>query len=104
MFLELSYILLDIYALKFPMQLIVLLGIYYVKNSQELVLKISVWYFKAARDTGLVLNPTPELKIDFYPDADFYIIYGRNNSTDPACVKSRTGYAITFANFQVFYI
>ena len=51
-----------------------------------------------------MLNPTPELKIDFYPDADFYIIYGRNNSTDPACVKSRTGYAITFDNFQVFYI
>ena len=58
-------------------------------------------YFKATRGRGLVLNPPSELKIHFCADADFSGIYGGENSTDTALVKSITGYAITVYNSPV---
>ena len=44
------------------------------------------------------MNPNSDVrKFDCYPDADFAGMYGHELSTDPACVKSRTGFVITFA-------
>jgi hypothetical protein len=60
-------------------------------------------YLKATRDRGLVLNPSKELKIDCYPDADFAGMYGHEDSRDPSCVKSRTGFVITVANCPVLW-
>ena len=60
-------------------------------------------YLKATRDRGLVLNPSKVLKIDCYPDADFAGMYGHENSTDPSCVKSQTGFVITVANCPVLW-
>ena len=60
-------------------------------------------YLKATWDRGLVLNPSKVLKIDCYPDADFAGMYGHENSTDPSCVKSRTGFVITVANCPVLW-
>ena len=45
----------------------------------------------------MVINPTRELSIGAYPDADFAGMYGHENPTDPACAKSRTGFVIVFA-------
>ncbi len=45
-----------------------------------------------------MLNPSRELKIDCYPDADFAGLYGYENLSDPSCVKSRTGFVITVVN------
>ena len=44
------------------------------------------------------MNPSEVLKIDSYPNAAFVGMYGYEIPTDPACVKSHTGYAITVAN------
>ena len=58
---------------------------------------------KASHDHGLILNPSQELKVDCYPDADFAGMYGYENSSDPSCVKSRTGFVITAANCPVLW-
>ena len=52
--------------------------------SHELALKWIGQYLKATCDRGLVLNPSRELKIDCYPDADFAGMYGYKNSSDPS--------------------
>ena len=49
-------------------------------------------YVKATSNIGLILNPSKDkLKIDDYPDADFAGMYGYEEQTDPASVKSHTG-------------
>ncbi len=73
------------------------------RRSHELALKRIGRYLKATRDRGLVLNPSKELKIDCYPDADFAGMYGHEDSSDPSCVKSRTGFVITVANCPVLW-
>ena len=53
---------------------------------------------------GLILNPNSYFcKLDCYPDADFAGMCGHELRTDPAYVKSRTGFVITFANCPVFW-
>ena len=55
------------------------------------------------------MNPNPindstggdALQIDSYPDADFAGLYGYEKTTDPASVKSRTGFIITVAESSV---
>ena len=41
----------------------------------------------AETNCGMVINPTMELCIDAYPDADFAGMYGHEKPTDPACAK-----------------
>ncbi len=55
------------------------------------------------REQGLVLDPLKELKIDAYPDADFAGMYGYEKTTDPSCVKSRSGYAVLVADCPVVW-
>jgi hypothetical protein len=43
---------------------------------------------------GLILSPTDSPEIDCYPDADFAGLYGHEDSQDPHCARSRTGYII----------
>ena len=50
-----------------------------------------------------MLNPSKDLTIDCYPDADFAGMYGYENSSDASCVKSRTGFVITVANCPVLW-
>ena len=73
------------------------------KLSHEKALKRIGRYLKATRDRDLILNPSSQLKIDNYPDADFAGMYGYEKSTDPSCVKSRTGYTITVADCPVIW-
>jgi hypothetical protein len=51
-------------------------------------------YLKGTMDKGLILSPTDSPTIDCYPDADFAGLYGHEDSQDPHCVRSRTGYVI----------
>ena len=44
------------------------------------------------------------LQIDDYPDADFAGLYGYEDSLDPVCVRSRTGFVINVANCPVLWI
>lgn len=75
------------------------------KRSHEMALKRLARYLKLTEDRGLVLNPNSEVcKIDGYPDADFAGMYGVEKPDDPACVKSRTGFIITFADCPVLWV
>ena len=51
----------------------------------------------------MVINPTRELTIDAYPDADFAGMYGHEKPTDPACAKSHSGFVIVFAGVPVLW-
>ena len=51
----------------------------------------------------MIINPTRELVIDAYPDADFAGMYGYEKPTDPACAKSRSGFMIVFAGVPVMW-
>ena len=44
----------------------------------------------------MTLQPSDEFNVDCYVDADFVGLYNIKNDQDPICVKSRTGYLITF--------
>jgi hypothetical protein len=73
------------------------------KHSHELALKRIGRYLKNTSSRGMVINPTRELSIDAYPDADFAGMYGYEKPTDPACAKSRTGFVIVFAGVPVLW-
>ena len=66
------------------------------KRSHEAALKHIGRYLLKTRDKGLVLTPSDDLNIDAYPDADFAGLYGYEDSSDPVCVRSRTGFVITY--------
>ena len=59
------------------------------KRSHELALKRIGQYLKTTCDCGLIINPSRDLKIDCYPDADFARMCGYENLSDPSQVKSR---------------
>jgi hypothetical protein len=54
-------------------------------------------YLKGALDKGIILSPSDTLHIDCYPDADFAGLLKYEDSQDPHCVCSWTGYVITLA-------
>ena len=73
------------------------------KRSHELALKRIGRYLKNTSSRGMIINPTRELTIDAYPDADFAGMYGHEKPTDPACAKSRSGFVIVFAGVPVLW-
>jgi hypothetical protein len=53
-------------------------------------------YLKKTKTNGLILKPGKELRVDCYVDADFGGLFSVEDKQDPVCVKSRTGYVITY--------
>eukprot|EP00804_Cyclotella_cryptica_P010321 CCRYP_012254-RA/>CCRYP_012254-RA protein AED:0.10 eAED:0.03 QI:0/0/0/1/1/1/3/0/1268 len=51
-------------------------------------------YLKGTMDKGLIMTPSPDPRIDCYPDVDFAGLYGHEDARDPHCARSRTGYVI----------
>jgi hypothetical protein len=73
------------------------------KPSHELALKRIGRYLKNTSSCRMVINPTRELTIDAYPDADFTGMYGHEKPTDPACAKNCSGFVIVFAGVRVLW-
>ena len=73
------------------------------KRSHEEAVKRIVRYLKATKDRGMIFDPTEDFALNCYPDADFAGMYGHERPDDPTCVKSRTGYVITFAGCPVVW-
>jgi hypothetical protein len=77
---------------------------FFPKHSHELALKRIGRYLKQTSDRGMVMNPSTDIcTIDAYPDADFAGMYGHEKPTDPSCVKSRSGFVITFADVPILW-
>jgi hypothetical protein len=53
-------------------------------------------YLKKTKTNGLILKPGKDLRVDCYVDADFGGLFSVEDKQDPVCVKSRTGYVITY--------
>ena len=73
------------------------------KHCHELALKRIGRYLKATATRGMVINPTNELSIDAYPDADFAGMYVYESPTDSACAKSRSEFITVFAGVPVMW-
>ena len=73
------------------------------KHFHELALNRIGQYLKSSSYIGLVLNPLSELKIDCHHGSGFSRIYGRDKSTDKACVNTTTGYFITISYCLVIW-
>jgi hypothetical protein len=65
------------------------------KHSHAVAVKAIGRYLLRTRDKGLVLQPSGDIAIDCYVDADFAGLWKQENNQNPLCVKSRTGYLIT---------
>jgi hypothetical protein len=74
------------------------------KRSHEKALIRIGRYLKSTRTKGMILKPSGGLcNINAYPDADFAGLYGHESPSDPACVKSRTGFVICVANCPIMW-
>jgi hypothetical protein len=71
------------------------------RRSHEQALKLIGRYLLSMRDKGLVITPTRELNIAAYPDSDFAGLWGHEDSLDPTCVRSQTGFVLNVANCPV---
>jgi hypothetical protein len=60
-------------------------------------------YLKGTQDKGLIMRPSRHLRVDCYPDADFAGLYSHEDSQDPHCVRSRTGYVICLSTCPVLW-
>ena len=77
---------------------------FFPKHLHETALKRIGCYLKAARDWGLILDPSSNVcKLYCYPDAGFTVTDGHEIPTDPDFVNSRTGFVITFANCPIYW-
>jgi Reverse transcriptase (RNA-dependent DNA polymerase) len=65
------------------------------KQSHAAAVKTIGRYLLRTRIEGLIMDPTGDLAIDCYADADFAGLWKQENDQDPLCVKSRTGFLIT---------
>jgi hypothetical protein len=73
------------------------------KHSHKLSLKRIGRYLKNTASRGMIINPTRELVIDAYPDADFAGMHGYEKPTDPVCAKGCNGFVIVFAGVLVMW-
>ena len=61
-------------------------------------------YLKGTRDRGLVYDPSKQRnRLNAHVDADFAGLYDCEDHEDPICVKSRTGYVISFDGCPVLW-
>ena len=74
------------------------------KASHSLAVKRIVRYLKGTSTDGIIMKPNKELTVDCYIDADFAGLYGTEDSQDPICAKSRTGYVLLLAGCPLMWV
>ena len=62
-----------------------------------------VRYLKGTHDKGLIFEPSGELTLEAFADADFAGLWGVEEPQDATCVKSRTGYVIRLSGSQLVW-
>eukprot|EP00957_Ditylum_brightwellii_P168917 12857045-Ditylum_brightwellii.AAC.1 len=74
--------------------------------------KRTVHYLIGTKDTGpgktgfwgMVIDPTGDLTLDCYCDANFTGLWGREDDQDPISVKSRTGIVLTLGQTPIVLV
>lgn len=74
------------------------------KQSHENAVKKIIRYLKGTSQHGMTLTPTKEMTVDCYVDADFAGLFEIEDDQDPICVKSQTGYLITFMSCPLLWV
>ena len=58
-------------------------------------------YLQGVKDNGLLFQPSNDLQLDCYVDADFAGLWNYESDQDPVCVRSRTGYVMTLGGCPI---
>ena len=74
------------------------------KASHKTAMKRICRYLPGTKDNGLFFYPFKKLVMEFYADADFAGLWGHENSQEPICTRSRTGFVVNFANCPLFLV
>jgi hypothetical protein len=74
------------------------------RRSHEIAIKRIGRYLAGTKDKGITFKPTNEPTLDCYVDADFAGLWGYEDSQDPVCVRSRTGYVLTFGGCPLLWV
>jgi hypothetical protein len=69
-----------------------------------IAVKKIIRYLKGTSDKGLIMEPSKDISLDCYVDADFAGLYGVEDSQNPVSVKSRTGYVLMLANCPLLWV
>jgi len=72
------------------------------RTHEEALLRIGLC-LKGARDRGLVITPSADLKMEMHCDADFAGLWGHEEPIDPSCVKSRSGHLILVSDCPIVW-
>jgi hypothetical protein len=74
------------------------------QDSHAVAVKRILRYLQGTKEKGLIIEPTSNLQVDCYVDADFAGLWNSENDQDPICVKSRTGYLIMFMGCPLTWV
>ena len=77
---------------------------YAPRKSHEEAIKHICRYLKGTIGKGIEFDPSPEMQLDCYVDADFAGLWGSEDNQDPVCVKSRTGYVLTLGGCPLLWV
>jgi hypothetical protein len=61
-------------------------------------------YLKRTKTDGLIMQPTSDLRVDCYVDADFAGLFSVEDKQDPISVKSPTGYVIMYCGAPLLWV
>ena len=73
------------------------------RNSHAIGIKRIIRYLQGTKEKGLIMKPTPGLKVNCYVDADFAGLWKVENPQDPISVKSRSGHLIMFMDCPLLW-
>ena len=73
-------------------------------GQNDAAVKMILRYLKKTTEQGLIIKPNrTQFNLDMYVDADFYGLYGREETTDPMSVRSRTGYIVILGGWPIIW-
>ena len=74
------------------------------KQSHAVAVKRILRYLNSTKDKGMYIKPNKSLVIDCYVDADFAGLWKSEDDQSPLCVKSRSGFLITFMGCPLHWL
>ena len=61
-------------------------------------------YLVGTKDKGITFSPVGNPTLECFVDADFAGLWGAEDTQDPVCVKSRTGFLLTFGGCPLLWV
>jgi hypothetical protein len=74
------------------------------RDSHAIAVKRILRYLKGTKEKGFKLSPNKTHQVDCYVDADFAGNFAVENPTNPASVKSRTGYILLYRGSPLLWV